>query len=96
MDHSTRPKWISTPPETSHTSTDLPSGPEFPAPDSSMTPSTSLPTSREISSIPRTNSENWVYPSEAQFYAAMARKQQMCVFVSIHNTLMSMRGDCGE
>jgi len=34
----------------------------------------SLSTSREVSSIHRSDKENWVYPSEAQFYAAMARK----------------------
>jgi cytochrome c heme-lyase len=54
-----------------------------------------LSTSREVSSIPRTNNENWVYPSEAQFYAAMARKKQqqdpnaldMRVVVPIHNAV---------
>ena len=33
-----------------------------------------LSTERETSSIPRTANEKWVYPSEAQFYAAMLRK----------------------
>lgn len=33
-----------------------------------------LSTERETSSIPRTANEKWVYPSEAQFYAAMMRK----------------------
>ncbi|KAF8580687.1 cytochrome c and c1 heme-lyase [Ramaria rubella] len=59
---------------------------------SGLSPS-SLATSRETSSIPRTSSENWVYPSEAQFYAAMARKQHdprasdMRVIVPIHNAV---------
>ena len=34
-----------------------------------------LSTEREMSSIPRTANERWVYPSEAQFYAAMMRKR---------------------
>jgi cytochrome c heme-lyase len=34
-----------------------------------------LSTERKTSSIPRTADEKWVYPSEAQFYAAMLRKQ---------------------
>lgn len=33
-----------------------------------------LSSARETSSIPRTANEKWVYPSEAQFYAAMLRK----------------------
>lgn len=57
----------------------------------------SLSTSRELSSIPRggndTGGGNWVYPSEAQFYAAMARKKHeprapdMKVVVPIHNAV---------
>lgn len=53
----------------------------------------SLSTSREVSSIPRGDNENWVYPSEAQFYAAMARKKHdpkapdMRVVVPIHNAV---------
>ncbi|GJJ11986.1 hypothetical protein Clacol_006224 [Clathrus columnatus] len=56
-------------------------------------PNLPLPTSREVSSIPRTDAENWVYPSEAQFFAAMARKQHnpqasdMRVIVPIHNAV---------
>jgi len=55
--------------------------------------STSLPQHREVSSIPRTDGTNWVYPSQAQFYAAMARKQHdprasdMPVLVPIHNAV---------
>lgn len=51
-----------------------------PAPTPSHANSTSstryayLSTLRETSSIPRTTNEKWVYPSEAQFYAAMLRK----------------------
>ena len=56
---------------------------------------TSLPTAREVSSIPRADvqDEKWVYPSEAQFFAAMARKQHnprasdMRVIVPIHNAV---------
>lgn len=52
-----------------------------------------LPTAREISSIPRADGEKWVYPSEAQFFAAMERKQHnpraqdMRVVVPIHNAV---------
>ncbi|KAH9180334.1 cytochrome C1 heme lyase [Lactarius sanguifluus] len=52
-----------------------------------------LSTSRQVSSIPRNDKENWVYPSEAQFYAAMARKNHdpkapdMSVVVPIHNAV---------
>lgn len=49
---------------------------------------------RETSSIPRADAnENWVYPSQAQFYAAMARKNHgpklgdMPVLVPIHNAV---------
>lgn len=52
-----------------------------------------LPTDREVSSIPRADGTNWVYPSEAQFFAAMARKNHspqandMKVIVPIHNAV---------
>ncbi|KAG6332888.1 hypothetical protein ID866_6195 [Astraeus odoratus] len=53
----------------------------------------SLSTDREVSSIPRTDNENWVYPSEVQFFAAMARKNHnphgpdMKTIVPIHNAV---------
>lgn len=59
---------------------------------SSSAPAT-LPVDREVSSIPRNDSENWVYPSQAQFFAAMARKRHnpresdMKVIVPIHNAV---------
>jgi len=52
-----------------------------------------LSTARETSSIPRMEGDNWVYPSEAQFYSAMARKNHnpqapdMKVIVPIHNAV---------
>ncbi|CAE6506598.1 unnamed protein product [Rhizoctonia solani] len=52
-----------------------------------------LPTTRETSSIPRLDGQKWVYPSEAQFFAAMARKNHnpqspdMRVVVPIHNAV---------
>lgn len=52
-----------------------------------------LPTEREVSSIPRTDGTNWVYPSQAQFYAAMERKnhnpqaQDMKTIIPIHNAV---------
>ncbi|KAJ3574569.1 hypothetical protein NP233_g1685 [Leucocoprinus birnbaumii] len=55
--------------------------------------SASLSAEREVSSIPKPNDGNWVYPSEAQFYAAMARKNHnpqaadMKTIVPIHNAV---------
>jgi cytochrome c heme-lyase len=46
---------------------------------------------RQVSSIPRSDGTNWVYPSESQFFAAMARKnynprkEDMQTVVPIHN-----------
>ncbi|KAF8894400.1 cytochrome c/c1 heme-lyase [Infundibulicybe gibba] len=53
----------------------------------------SLSTERETSSIPKPTDGNWVYPSEAQFFAAMARKNHnpqaadMKTIVPIHNAV---------
>ena len=53
----------------------------------------SLSTEREVSSIPQTSDAHWVYPSEAQFFAAMARKNHnpqasdMKTIVPIHNAV---------
>lgn len=54
----------------------------------------SLPTDREISSIPRTSSNaNWIYPLQKQFFEAMKRKhwepeaQDMSTVVPIHNSV---------
>ncbi|KAF8123786.1 cytochrome c/c1 heme lyase-domain-containing protein [Boletus edulis] len=54
----------------------------------------SLSTEREVSSIPRaSDASNWVYPSEVQFFAAMARKNHnpqtsdMKTIVPIHNAV---------
>ena len=53
----------------------------------------SLPQERTVSSIPRKDGSNWVYPSQAQFYSAMARKDHnpraadMRVVVPIHNAV---------
>ncbi|RHZ46533.1 hypothetical protein Glove_615g2 [Diversispora epigaea] len=54
----------------------------------------SLPTSREISSIPKVSSmENWEYPSPQQFYNALVRKgwetpeESIETMVDIHNFL---------
>lgn len=53
-----------------------------------------LPTEREKSSIPRTGTgENWIYPSEKQFFEAMKRKNwdpnaiDMKTVVPIHNSV---------
>lgn len=75
---------VSPPPSTSNTAANT----TAPAPVQE-----SLSTSRELSSIPRSDKGNWVYPSEAQFYAAMARKNHdprapdMKVVVPIHNAV---------
>ena len=52
-----------------------------------------LSVDRETSSIPRADGERWVYPSQAQFFDAMARKNHspraddMKVIVPIHNAV---------
>ena len=75
-----------------HSSDNLLSSSSLGSPSSTPTPRI-LSTSREVSSIPRNDKENWVYPSEAQFYAAMARKNHdpkapdMSVVVPIHNAV---------
>ncbi|SCU99934.1 LAMI_0G01794g1_1 [Lachancea mirantina] len=53
-----------------------------------------LPTEREISSIPRSGTDqHWVYPSQKQFYEAMVRKnwnpdpEDMKVVIPIHNSV---------
>ncbi|OCH87417.1 cytochrome C1 heme lyase [Obba rivulosa] len=56
-------------------------------------PPAQLPLDRETSSIPKADGGNWVYPSQAQFYSAMARKNHnpqagdMKVIVPIHNAV---------
>ncbi|KAI9458043.1 cytochrome C1 heme lyase [Russula earlei] len=92
VDHTARSTWRDVLP---HSSDTLSSG----TTDSRSTGTTAVPlpeslsTSRETSSIPRSDKENWVYPSEAQFYAAMARKNHdprapdMKVVVPIHNAV---------
>lgn len=61
---------------------------------SSVVNPSSLSLSRETSSIPKPGGEgNWVYPSEAQFFSAMARKnhnpqaEDMKSIVPIHNAV---------
>src|SRR5260221_14491731 len=41
---------------------------------STRSPHVPLSQDREVSSIPKRSEGKWVYPSEAQFFAAMARK----------------------
>lgn len=68
------------------------SKPPSPSPSSASAPP-GLGTSRVTSSIPRADGSKWEYPSEAQFFAAMARKQHnpratdMPVVVPIHNAV---------
>ncbi|THH32966.1 hypothetical protein EUX98_g1187 [Antrodiella citrinella] len=90
VDHSTRKSWSSmifgasnelTPPPPASTSATYHS------------PPSRLPNEREVSSIPREDGSNWVYPSESQFFNAMARKNHnpqatdMKVIVPIHNAV---------
>ena len=50
-----------------------------------------LPLERQISSIPRADGSNWVYPSEQQFFNALYRKgketdeKDVNMIVAIHN-----------
>ncbi|KAG8905965.1 Cytochrome c1 heme lyase [Tulasnella sp. 403] len=79
VDHSTREKWAKL--NAGGSSSPHPTG------------TAGLPTEREISSIPRADGEKWVYPSQSQFYDAMARKSHnpraddMRVVVPIHNAV---------
>jgi len=56
-------------------------------------PQRTLSAEREVSTIPKASGDNWVYPSEAQFFAAMARKNHnpqgsdMKTIVPIHNAV---------
>ncbi|KIY67808.1 cytochrome c and c1 heme-lyase [Cylindrobasidium torrendii FP15055 ss-10] len=66
----------------------------FSSPSASTSPNSSLSMDRELSTIPRASGEgNWVYPSEAQFFAAMERKNHnpqapdMKTIVPIHNAV---------
>ena len=87
VDHTQRSTWTSI---LSKQSQDGHGAAEFP--DTPLPPPT-LPLERETSSIPRVDGGNWVYPSQAQFYAAMARKNHnphesdMKVVVPIHNAV---------
>jgi cytochrome c heme-lyase len=60
---------------------------------STPSPEPRLSTEREVSSIPKATDGKWVYPSEAQFFAAMARKNHnpqasdMKTIVPIHNAV---------
>lgn len=90
VDHKARSSWFSffsssSDAASTHSSSHPPSHPNG-------APSV-LPLDREVSSIPRVDGGNWVYPSQAQFYAAMARKKHnpqasdMQVVVPIHNAV---------
>ena len=87
MDHTQQSSWASIlgrQSQDGHGAAELPDTP---------LPPTNLPLDRETSSIPRIDGSNWVYPSQAQFYAAMARKNHnpqevdMKVVVPIHNAV---------
>ena len=81
VDHTARSSWASV------------FGSSTPSPHPPPHNTSQLPTDREISSIPRADGTKWVYPSQAQFYAAMERKNHnphapdMRVIVPIHNAV---------
>ncbi|EJD05738.1 cytochrome c and c1 heme-lyase [Fomitiporia mediterranea MF3/22] len=93
VDHNTRSTWARFFPASPSPSSS--SGSNKNGTPAAITGTTSLPTSREVSTIPRADEQgaNWVYPSEAQFFAAMARKnhtpraEDMGVIVPIHNAV---------
>ncbi|CAL1704295.1 unnamed protein product [Somion occarium] len=90
VDHSTRWSWTNLFGSSKDTSN---SHPPAHQPNVTSHHTSILPTEREISSIPRADGAKWVYPSEQQFYSAMARKNHnpqasdMKVIVPIHNAV---------
>ncbi|KAL7667089.1 Holocytochrome c-type synthase [[Candida] zeylanoides] len=94
VDHSTRAAWLANAPEAIEESATC-SSDKLGAPTAPATPgSSSLPDDREVSSIPRTNTNaNWIYPSQKQFFDAMRRKNwdaaenDMQTIVPIHNAV---------
>lgn len=97
VDHLTRSTWMSNLPlaKTSvpeAVEVDKGCSSETLADDPSYKSKANLPTEREVSSIPRTDTRaNWIYPSQKQFYEAMKRKNwspeatDMQTVVPIHN-----------
>jgi len=90
VDHTTRKSWtsiFSSKPPTPSTP------PPPPATHHANGAPAHLPREREISSIPKTDGSKWVYPSESQFFSAMARKNHnpqpsdMKTIVPIHNAV---------
>ncbi|KZT56712.1 cytochrome c and c1 heme-lyase [Calocera cornea HHB12733] len=80
IDHDTRSAWLS-----AHGSHSAPHPHPLPQPSaSSSSPAPAqLGTEREVSSIPRADaSANWVYPSQSQFYSALARKHAQGAYAS--------------
>lgn len=92
VDHTARSTWGKILPHSSDTLSAA-STSRLPGGDNTTSVPESLSTSREVSSIPRSDNKKWVYPSESQFYAAMARKDHdpkvsdMKVVVPIHNAV---------
>lgn len=93
VDHTTRSTWSKILPHSSDTLSAESLSPSTTDTINTAPVQESLSTSRELSSIPRNDKGNWIYPSEAQFYAAMARKNHgprapdMKVVVPIHNAV---------
>lgn len=99
VDHSVRSKWLGSvsvattnAPEAIETTQDKSCDSSKLSEPAQSSTNLILPTEREISSIPRTNTQsNWIYPSQKQFYDAMKRKNwnpaadDMQTVVPIHN-----------
>jgi len=86
VDHSKRSSWSRFLPFSTSSTTPT-------TPTTSVSTPETLSTARDTSSIPKLSDGNWVYPSEAQFFAAMARKNHnphahdMKTIVPIHNAV---------
>ncbi|TFY59458.1 hypothetical protein EVG20_g7788 [Dentipellis fragilis] len=104
IDHKSLPSPSSPPPAQCPTHVaDEALDPRTHLPPLSQTPAASqtvdLPTSREISTIPRDEGSRWEYPSPQQFHNALARKgwetpeEHVETMVQIHNFLNEMAWD---
>lgn len=85
VDHTTRSTWVNA---AGSSSGSIPPGhPHIPK---------ALSTERETSSIPRTESANWVYPSPKQFFDALVRKGYVKGSESVGEGASSLAGSHGS
>lgn len=96
VDHNARQKWLGNVSVSAASNIEAVEEKSYCSSDKLKEPSYSttldLPTDREISSIPKTDTRNnWLYPSQKQFYEAMKRKnwspdaKDMKAIIPIHN-----------